>query len=131
MRLVIDASAALDACLAPPAFERLVAHELIAPPLLPSELLAGLRGLHYRGEISAQLADVARDTAKRLPVSLERRDDHQDAAWALAVRLGWAKTYDAEYVALAVALGVPLLTLDARLARGIGKEVEVIQPAAL
>ena len=32
--------------------------------------------------------------------------------------LGWAKTYDAEYVALAQILDIPILTRDRRLARG-------------
>ena len=32
--------------------------------------------------------------------------------------LGWAKTYDAEYVALAQLIGCRMVTLDARLRRG-------------
>ena len=38
-------------------------------------------------------------------------------AWRIADELGWAKTYDAQYVALAHMLGSRLLTLDARLRR--------------
>jgi predicted nucleic acid-binding protein len=50
-----------------------------------------------------------------------RPADHpelRDEAWRLADVLGWAKTYDAEYVAMARLLGCRLVTLDARLRRG-------------
>ena len=46
-------------------------------------------------------------------------------------QLGWAKTYDAEYVALAQILDVPLLTVDGRLARGVEHLIKVIGPAEL
>ncbi len=36
-------------------------------------------------------------------------------AWEIADRLGWMKTYDAEYLALAHLLGCGLVTLDAGL----------------
>jgi hypothetical protein len=39
-------------------------------------------------------------------------------AWRIADALGWAKTYDAEYVATARLLGCRMVTLDARLRRG-------------
>jgi hypothetical protein len=31
-------------------------------------------------------------------VQLERASDHEQRSWQVAERLGWAKTYDAEYV---------------------------------
>jgi len=52
-------------------------------------------------------------------------------AWAVADELGWAKTYDAEYVALARALGCRLVTVDARLKRGAGRLIEIVGPADL
>lgn len=36
-------------------------------------------------------------------------------AWSLADEMGWAKTYDAEYVALARLLGCRWVTLDSKL----------------
>jgi predicted nucleic acid-binding protein len=45
--------------------------------------------------------------------------------------LGWAKTYDAEYVALARLLGCRLVTLDARLRRGADRLGFVISPDEL
>jgi len=38
-----------------------------------------------------------------------------EEAWRVADRLGWAKTYDAEYLALARVLKCRLLTSDAKL----------------
>jgi predicted nucleic acid-binding protein len=47
----------------------------------------------------------------------------------LTQALGWAKSYDAEYVALAQFLKCPLLTIDARLARGAAHLIEFVQLA--
>ncbi len=49
-------------------------------------------------------------------------------AWDLANELGWAKTYDAEYVALAGLLKCRLVTLDARLRRGAVRLGYVVGP---
>jgi len=40
-------------------------------------------------------------------------------AWELADRLGWASTYDAEYVALTQLQADAFITLDAGLARSV------------
>ena len=39
-------------------------------------------------------------------------------SWRIADRLGWAKTYDAEYIALASILRCDLATLDAGMREG-------------
>lgn len=52
-------------------------------------------------------------------------------AWSIATELGWAKTYDAEYVALARLLGCRLVTLDGRLRRAAGELVEIVAPSDL
>jgi len=63
--------------------------------------------------------------AKREPQRLRRE------AWRLASDFGWAKTYDAEYVALARILRCRLFTIDDRLRRGAGRVVEIVGPRDL
>jgi predicted nucleic acid-binding protein len=52
-------------------------------------------------------------------------------AWRIADDLGWARTSDAEYVALAQLLGCRLVTLDLRLRRGADRLGFVVTPAEL
>ena len=58
-----------------------------------------------------------------MPRELSRR------AWSLATEMEWAKTYDAEYLALAELMDCRLVTLDARLHRGTARLGYVISPA--
>lgn len=52
-------------------------------------------------------------------------------AWKVAEECGWAKTYDAEYVALARLLDCPLLTRDARLKRVARGLIDVVGPTEI
>lgn len=53
------------------------------------------------------------------------------AAWEVAEEFGWAKTYDAEYVALAKRNDCRLVTVDGRLRRGAERLGFVVTPAEL
>ena len=94
--------------------------ELIAPPLLWSEVPSVLHELAFRGEISQGLAEQAleRFLDGRLGIVERRPDGLGRRAWELAGQFGWAKTYDAEYLAAADLLGCQLVTVDIRLRRG-------------
>ena len=118
MTLVVDASVAVPACLSVEGFALLPERDLVAPALLWSETLSALRSLLWRGEITAADADAAREALERCPVRHIDDDRLAAEAWQIAEELGWAKTYDAEYVALARLLGCHVVTLDARLRRG-------------
>ena len=74
---------------------------------------------------------MARRRLIHAPIQVRQPARLHNAAWDVADRLGWAKTYDAEYVALARLLGCPLLTIDARLARVASREVAIMDPADL
>ena len=129
--VVADASAIIQACLSDADLGHLGAHDLVAPPLLWSEATSAIHELKWRGEISAELASKAVERLSRAPVRARRPAELHAEAWRLADRLGWAKTYDAEYVALALGSRCRLLTTDARLAAAAGSLVEVVGPAAL
>jgi len=117
LTLVIDASVAFWACGARGRFEGLD-DELVAPWLMWSECTSALRGAVWRREIAAPVATAMIDLLDAAPV--EARSDRmlRRRALKIASELGWAKTYDAEYVALAELLETRVVTLDARLRRG-------------
>lgn len=129
--VVADASVIVQACIDSAGFAPLAGHELLAPPIGPSEALSSLRELHYRGEISQELATIALSRLISAPYVVRAPVGLLQSAWTVAEALGWAKTYDAEYVALAQLLKCPLLTMDARLRRGGGRLVQIIGPAEL
>jgi len=128
--LVVDASAVVQACLAD-GFALLRRQVLVAPTLLWSEAPSVLHELAWRRSISSQLAREALSRFLAAPVTVRRPSRLASEAWRIADRLGWAKTYDAEYVALARLLGCRLLTLDARLRRRVSGLVEALGPSEL
>jgi predicted nucleic acid-binding protein len=123
-RFVIDCGVALQ--LASERYEVAPGVELLAPTLLRSQTLSALHEAVHRGEIPP---DVALDRLKRvwaLPIRLLGDAVLRRRAWDLAERLGWAETYDAEYVALTQLQADAFVTLDAELAR----RLEGIVPTA-
>lgn len=129
--IVIDASAIVQACLSEVDLANLASFEMIAPPLLWSEATSVIHELKWRRQISAGLAAAAFENLKSAPVRSRRPAHLQAEAWRLAERFGWAKTYAAEYVALAQSSKCRLLTTDAKLAAIAIKVVDVIGPKDL
>ena len=124
---MIDASAALHAAASEQGFDGFSV-TLVAPALLWSECTSVLREMQYRGEISGVLQEAA--MARLVGGPIQRRSPRRlyVEASRLAADLGWAKTYDAEYVALARMLAAPLLTRDARLVRGARRVLSIVNP---
>lgn len=98
---------------------------LAAPHLVDLEIVATLRKHHARGLLSAAHARRAVERLARLPVDRYPHPVLLQRCWELRDNV---TTYDAAYVALAEALGVPLITADVRLvnAPGIRCEVELL-----
>jgi predicted nucleic acid-binding protein len=129
--LVIDTSVAIRICDSGGNFRALKDSELVAPPLLWSEFTASVHAAVWRGERSAERG---RRLIELLGGSPVRKRDHVRLlaeAWRLADELGWAKTYDAEYCALAAILDCRLVTLDGRLRRGADRLGFVVTPDEL
>lgn len=132
MTFVVDASALVDYLAGGPFVhevdERMRhATTVWAPHLIDAEVGHALRAAVRRGELSPSealvgLDDLATTRLERAPHSHLLR-----AAWDLRHNVSY---YDALYVALAAALGAPLVTLDARLAAapGLPAVVECLAP---
>jgi len=129
--LVVDAAVVITACLSEAGLKSLGLEELVAPHLMWSEASSVMHELRWRKEISAGLAVIGLERLARAEVSPRRPKGLIDEAWRIADRLGWAKTYDAEYLALASLLRCRLLTTDAKLKASASKIVEVIGPSEL
>ncbi len=129
--LVIDASALIYLASGRGGLDGLADADMVAPSLMWSEATSVLHVALWRGEIDAATSEVLLKRIEEAPVTPRSDPKLLREAFAIANRLGWAKTYDAEYVALAQSLGVPLLTRDARLRRGAARIVNAIGPDEL
>lgn len=125
MLLVVDASVIVQVSLAGGSLGPLEGHELIAPMLLASEVTSTLCELTHRGELPHEHGRVAVERLGSLPIRYERPDGLSERAWDLARSLGWAKSYDAEYIALALTFEASLFTIDERMRRGAGHIVSM------
>ena len=131
MQMVIDASAYVPIVLKGEIPIGLRGYELVGPPLLWAETVSALREAVYRQVVSGDLARIGVERLHRMGVDVVTDDTLGAQAYRIASEIGWAKTYDAEYVALARLLGCRLLTLDARLARAAGRIAEIVTPTEL
>lgn len=131
MKLVVDASVAVAASATPVGFARFRGLELVAPPLMWIEVSSALHAAMWRGELQRDQAEPTLKRALAAPIKRTEPKTLQQEAWAIADEMGWAKTYDANYVALARLLGCRLVTLDARLRRGTDRLGFVIGPTEL
>jgi predicted nucleic acid-binding protein len=100
-------------------------HQLVAPTLIRSQVLAELYRAVRRGELTTKDADRRLDYIRGLRIRLLGDRVLQRAAWAVADRLGWDDTFDAEYIALTQLQADALITLDDRLARAARDLVSV------
>jgi predicted nucleic acid-binding protein len=123
-RFVVDCGAVLH--LAGKQIEVSPEHELLAPTLLRSQTLTAMHEAVHRGEISADVALDRLKTVNAMPIRLLGDAVLRRRAWEIADQLGWAETYDAEYLALTQLQADAFVTLDKELA----KRVKGIVPTA-
>jgi predicted nucleic acid-binding protein len=124
---VLDASVALALTLEEPgaaAAARLIASQavgrarLVAPSLLDVECASGFVKAVRRGRLEAETCATALISTLQLPVERLQSPASVFDGLGLALEYG-ISAYDAVYVALAAAEGLPLVTADARLVRAL------------
>lgn len=120
---VVDASAVIDACLGRGTWQ--VPDVLHAHAGLDIEVVSVLRRKALRGEIRASEAREALDTLALIKIERHPLPRLLSRIWQMRNDIS---AYDAGYVALAEALGVPLLTLDRKLAKTAERYCDVIVP---
>ena len=116
-RFVVDVGAVLE--LASAGTEISAEHEILAPTLLRSQALSALHEAVQRGELPAEVARDRLDLIGRMSIRLLGDAVLRRRAWEVADQLGWAETYDAEYVALTLLQADAFITLDEQLARSV------------
>jgi predicted nucleic acid-binding protein len=97
----------------------------IAPHVIDAEVVSALRRLVAAGTVSEQRAIVALAHAASLRIVRFPLLHFIPRVWELRQSV---TTSDAFFVALAEEAGVPLLTIDGRLARAHGHRATVIAP---
>jgi len=116
-RFVVDAGAVLH--LATEDVDVPAKHKLLAPTLLRSQTLSALHEAVQGGKLPADVARERLARIGRMRIRLLGDAVLRRRAWELADQLGWASTYDAEYVALTQLQADAFITLDAKLARSL------------
>jgi predicted nucleic acid-binding protein len=101
------------------------AHQLLAPTLLRSQLLALLYRAVRRGELTKSDAERQLTYVRSLRIRLLGDRVLQTVAWEIADRLGFPDTFEAEYVALTKLQADAFITLDVNLADAVKSIVTI------
>ena len=105
---------------------RLAGERLVAPELLDVEVVSAWRRHAAAGFLDERRAEMARTDLRELPVERVSHRPLMERCWELRANV---TAYDAVYVALAEAIGAPLITADRKLANaaGVRCDVEVLE----
>lgn len=94
-------------------------HQLLAPTLLRSQMLSALYKAVRDGELTKKEAGRRLNYVRALRLRLLGDRVLQSVAWKIADQLGWADTFDAEYVALTQLQADAFITFDEELSRAV------------
>jgi predicted nucleic acid-binding protein len=100
-------------------------HQLLAPTLLRSQVLAELYGRVRRGELERKTAERQLGHLRALRLRLLGDRVLQSRAWEIAGQLGWSDTFMAEYLALTQLQADAFVCMDAALSRAVSGIVKV------
>jgi len=126
--MVVDATVTFDAVQTPVGFGIFGTEELVAPPLMWSETRSALHEAVWRRRMSRELGRISLEELERVRVRVRTHRRMGPRAVEIADSFGWAKTYDAEYLALAEILECRLLTTDDRMYRRTAHLGYVVRP---
>lgn len=128
--IVIDASVIIEALIgatpAPELLTLVTTRTLMAPHLLDAEVLSALRGLERRRTLDPGEAKDTQETYFALTIQRYDIAPLAERIWSLRHNVS---AYDASNIALAEAIGAPLLTCDARLS-SVDTPAQLIIPGA-
>lgn len=96
-----------------------------------SEARAALHLDLWRGRVEREDAEKGHRQLEDAPVEMLSPAELGRTAWDIAEEMGWGRTYDAEYLALARLYEGRVLTLDGRLRRGGARLGLVLAPHEL
>ena len=124
--IVLDASAVIELLLRTPNGEgvarRIAGEPLAAPHLIDVEVAQVMRRYERARAVTASRGRQLLEALVDLDATRYPHDVLLPRVWQLRANL---TAYDAVYVALAEALGAPLVTCDGRLARATGHRARV------
>lgn len=100
-------------------------HQLLAPTLIRSQVLAELYARVQRGELDRKTAERQLDHLRALRLRLLGDRVLQGLAWKIADQLRWPDTFMAEYIALTQLQADAFVCMDAALARAVGGIVKL------
>ena len=100
-------------------------HQLLAPTLIRSQVLAELYARVQRGELDRKTAERQLDHLRALRLRLLGDRVLQGLAWKIANQLRWPDTFMAEYIALTQLQADAFVCMDAALARAVNGIVKL------
>jgi predicted nucleic acid-binding protein len=121
--IVVDASAVIEVLLGTPAADRIAerffaaGETLHAPHLLDVEVAQVLRRYTLAGAFTSERGGEALEDLEDFPIARYPHQPFLFRIWGLRHNV---TAYDAAYLALAEALGAPLVTRDAKMASAAG-----------
>ena len=102
-----------------------IEHQLLAPTLIRSQVLAELYVRVQRGELDRKTAERQLDHLRALRLRLLGDRVLQGLAWKIANQLRWPDTFMAEYIALTQLQADAFVCMDPELARAVSGIVKL------